>query len=252
MEKTIKELCRYKFDTISDVLSLYVLFMSMFLGLKIFGGYMGVSPLKMGSNLEAFVAGYFMWTIMMMAYSDTAYSVMHDADKGTLEQLNMSSISLSRILTVRSFSNLLVYLLTSVVLLLIIMTTTNYWLQIKIFSMLIPIIIGIFSILGIGLIFAGLALIFKRIKSLLNITQYFLIGLVIINPSSEIVSSVLPFRPTIENIYLVMLGGCSFADFSIYNYIIMVANSLFYFGIGLLIFNQCIKVAKNKGLLGQY
>lgn len=252
MERTIKELIRYRFNTISDIFLLYILFMAMFLGIRSFGTNMGVSALDMGNNLEGFIVGYFLWTIMMMAYSDAAYSLISDANRGTLEQLNMSSISLSCIITARTISNLLVNLVISIILLFIIMSTTNYWIEVKILSILIPIFLGIFSILGIGLICGGLALIFKKIQSLLNVIQYFLIGIVTINPKSEIISNIIPFRPAANKVFLTMMGGYSFKDFSIYDYGIMIGNSIIYFTIGLVVFNKCVKVAKSKGLLGQY
>jgi ABC-2 type transport system permease protein len=252
IEKTSKELSRYKFNTISDILVLYVLFMAMFLGVKSFGISFGISPIDMGDNLEGFIVGYFLWTIMMMAYSDVAYGLMNDANRGTLEQLNMSGIKLSTIVTVRSLADLLINLLISIVLLFIIMVTTNYKLQIKIFSILFPVFIGIFSILGIGLVFGGLALIFKKVQSLLNIVQYFLIALVIIGPENEIIYNLLPFRPAADMVFFSMRRGYSLIDFPIYYYGIMIGNSILYFSIGLLIFNKCVNLAKKKGLLGQY
>ncbi len=252
IEKTLKELSRYKFNTISDILVLYVLFMAMFLGVKGFGTSFGISPIDMGSNLEGFIVGYFLWTIMMMAYSDVAYGLMNDANRGTLEQLNMSGIKLSTIVTVRSLSDMLINLLISTILLFIIMVTTNYKLEIKIFSILLPVFIGIFSVLGIGLIFGGLALVFKKVQSLLNIVQYFLIALVIISPENEIIYNLLPFRPAADMVFASMIGGYSLIDFSIHDYGIMICNSILYFSIGLVIFNKCVKLAKKKGLLGQY
>lgn len=252
MERTIKELSRYKFDTISDVLILYVLFMAMFLGIKSFGISFGISPINMGSNLEGFIVGYFLWTIMMMTYSDIAYGLINDANRGTLEQLNMSGIKLSTIVTVRSLSNLLINLTVSIVLLFIIIVTTNYQFEIKIFSILLPVFIGIFSILGIGLIFGGLALIFKKIQSLLNIVQYFFIALVMVSPENEIIYNLLPFRPAADKVMLSMREGLSFIEFSIVDYGIMIGNSILYFSIGLFVFNKCVKLAKMKGLLGQY
>ncbi|MCQ4922695.1 ABC transporter permease [Tissierella carlieri] len=252
MEKTLKELSRYKFNTISDIIIFYVLFMAMFLGVKSFGINFGISPIDMGSSLEGFIVGYFLWTIMLMAYSGAAYGIIHDANRGTLEQLNMSGIKLSTIVTARSLSDLLVNLIISIVLLFIIMVTTNYQLEIKIFSILFPIFIGIFSILGIGLIFGGLALIFKKIQSLLNIVQYFLIALVMVSPENKIIYNLLPFRPAADKVMLSMRKGYSLVDFSIYDYGIMVGNSILYFSIGLLVFNKCVKLAKRKGLLGQY
>lgn len=252
VERTIKELIRYKFNTISEVLVLYVLFMAMFLGLKSFGVSFGISPINMGSNLEGFIAGYFLWTIMMMTYEGVAYGLTNDANRGTLEQLNMSGIRLSTIVTVRSLSDLLINMVVTVALLFIIMATTNYKLEIRIFSILLPIVIGIFSILGIGLIFGGLALIFKKIQALLNIVQYFLIALIMVNPGNKILYNLLPFRPSSDMVILSMRAGYSLVDFSIYDYVIMAGNSVLYFSIGLLVFNKCVKIAKSKGLLGQY
>ena len=252
MEKTVKELSRYRFNTISEILYLYVLFLAMFLGIKSFGTDFGISPIDMGKNLEGFVVGYFIWTIMVMTYSGIAYGLTNDAARGTLEQLNMSGIKLSTIVTVRSFSDLLINLIVSGALLFIIIITTNYRFEIKVISILLPIFIGIFSILGIGLIFGGLALIFKKIQSLLNIVQYSLIAFIMVSPENKVIYNLLPFRPAADAVMISMRSGFSIVDFSIYDYGIMIGNSALYFSIGLFIFNKCVKVAKMKGLLGQY
>ncbi|MBW4829351.1 MAG: hypothetical protein KZY61_10395 [Clostridiaceae bacterium] len=252
VEKIFKELKRYKFNTISDLILFYVLFMAMFLGIQGFGTSLGVSSADMGDSLEGFIIGYFLWTVMIMSFVDIAYNVIDDANKGTLEQLNMSNINLSQILVVRSMANLLVNVLLSIVLLFIIMYTTNKWIELKILSIVIPIFIGIFSILGIGLICGGLALIFKKIQSLLNLAQFFLIGLVTVFPKSKFISGLIPFNYVAGKIFFIVLGGNSFVDLSVLDYGIMIGNSIFYFAIGLLVFNQCVKIAKKKGLLGQY
>ncbi len=252
IERTIKELIRYKFNTISNIIILYVLFMVMFLGVKSYGISFGASPIDMGETLESFIVGYFLWTIMFMAYSNVAHGLMNDANRGTLEQLNMSGIKLSTIVTARSLSTLLVNFIVSSALLYIIILTTGYQFEIKIFTVLLSIFLGIFSILGIGLIFGGLALIFKKISSLLGIIQYFLIAFVVVNPESEIIHKLIPFRPAADKVFLSMMGGYSLIDFELYDYMIMIGNSILYFGIGLLVFNRCVKIAKRKGLLGQY
>lgn len=252
IERTLKELSRYKFNTISEILFYYVLFMAMFLGFENFGIDIGISPIDMGGTLEGFIVGYFLWTIMVSAYTDIAYGIMNDAGRGTLEQLNMSGIKLSTIVTVRSICELLITLIVSIILLFVIMLTTSIKLEVNIFSILFPVVIGIFSILGIGLIFGGLALIFKKIGSLLNIVQYSLIACIIVSPKNKIIYNLLPFRPAADKVFLTMREGYSFLDFSIYDYGIMIGNSLLYFIIGLVVFNKCVKFAKKKGLLGQY
>lgn len=253
-EKVIKELLRYKFDTISDILSLYVLFMAMFLGMKLFGMSMDVSPVKLGNTLEGFVAGYFLWTIMLMAYSDTANNVISDASRGTLEQISMSNLGLSSVLLVRSICNLIVNLLTCFAVLFFIMLTTGYWLNINIVPLLILIFLGVFSIFGISLIFGGLALIFKKIQSILNIVQYFLLGIVIppLGAFSDAVSLLIPFRKAVELIFKITIGGSSITEFALSDYLIIIGNSFIYLLIGLFIFKKCTVIAKRKGLLGQY
>lgn len=252
IEKTFKELLRYKFNSISNILLLYVVFMAMFLGVKSFGLDMGISPIDMGDTLEGFVIGYFLWSIMMMSYEGIAYGIINDASRGTLEQLNMSGIKLSTIVILRSISELLTDLIISFILLFIIMITTKYRLQISLISIILPIFLGVFSILGIGLICGGLALIFKKIQSLLSIIQYFLIAFIMINPNNTIIYNLIPFRPAADLVFQSMRDGISLTEYSFSNYGILIGNSLLYFIIGLMIFDKCVNIAKSKGILGQY
>ncbi|WP_426351116.1 hypothetical protein ACPWSR_07790 [Alloiococcus sp. CFN-8] len=117
-----------------------------------------------------------------------------------------------------------------------------------------PIFLGVFSIIGIGMIFGGLAIIFKRINAILNMVQYFLIALIFPTEiGNEIISNfIIPFRPSVISVYGIILGKISLVDLSLTDYLFMIANSLIYFSIGLFFFKGCIKVAKKKGLMGQY
>ncbi len=251
IDKSFKELTRYKFNTISDIVGFYFLFIAMFYGMKSVGTHMNAAPVILGETLEGLIVGYFLWTIMVMVYGDTAHSVINDANTGTLEQISMSSLGLDTVLIVRSIANLIINLLVCFIVLFAVMSTTGYWLNINLIALLVLILPGIFSILGIALIAGGLALIFKKIKSLLNIVQFFLIGLVF-TASNSLISVLLPFKPTIWCVYQIVLGGNSLMDFSLYEFGAIILNSAVYFFIGLFVFKQCCKVAKKKGLLGQY
>jgi ABC-2 type transport system permease protein len=254
IEKSVIDLVRYRFNTVSEIISFYIPFIMMFYIIRMFGISMDVSPIKLGGTLEGFVIGYFLWVVMVMAYADTANNIINDANRGTLEQISMSNLGLHNVLIVRSITNLIVNLLVCFIILFTIMATTNYWLDIKVGQLLILIFIGIFSILGIALIFGGLALIFKKIQSFLNMVQYFLIALVIQGPNSFslLISALLPFRLSIESVYRIVLGGESITDFSLGDFGIMIGNSAAYFFVGLLVFKLCSKIARKNGLLGQY
>lgn len=249
--KSFKDFTRYKFDAIMEFATFYILFMAMFLGINVFGQNMGASPLKLGDTLENLIVGYFIWTIMLIAYSSVAYGISSDATKGTLEQLCMSSLGLHSVVIVRSIAKLFINIVFSFILLLFIMLTTGYWLSLDIISLTVVILIGIFSIFGISLILGGMAIIFKQISSFLNIVQFLLIGLVLfdINP---LVSVLLPFRPAINMVYDITKGGNNLLSFGFFDYLFLTLNSATYFTIGLIIFNYCSIIAKKKGLLGQY
>lgn len=250
-EKSLKDITRYKFNTIMEFLTFYIIFMAMFLGLNFFGQNMEASPLKLGGTLENLIVGYFIWMIMLVAYSSVAYSISSDSTKGTLEQICMSSLGLHSVVVVRSIANLFINIVFCFVLLLFIMMTTGYWLNINVISLTVIIIIGIFSIFGISLMLGGLTVIFKQINSFLNIMQFFLIGLVMfdINPMASIF---VPFRPAINMVYDITKKDFNLLSFSPLDYLFLILNSAIYFIIGLVVFNYCSKVAKKKGLLGQY
>ncbi|WDV45716.1 hypothetical protein PV797_19820 [Clostridiaceae bacterium M8S5] len=251
IQKSFIQTIRYRFNTLSEILSFYFLFLGMFYGIKMFGVGMNVSKVNLGNTLEGFVVGYFLWTIMIMVYSDTAHGIISDANRGTLEQISMSNARLQNVLVIRSLSNLIVNLIICFIVLICVMETTGYWLDINILLLLPIIIIGIFSMLGIGLIFGGLALIFKKIQSLLNVIQYFLIALVLPSKGS-ILDSILPFRPTTIGAFKIIMGKQSLLSFSAIDYVLLITNSAVYFVIGIIVFKKCSEIARKRGLLGQY
>lgn len=250
-DKSIKDITRYKFNTLMQFGTFYFLFMAMFLGLNFFGQNMNVSPIKLGDTLESFVIGYFMWTVMLIAYSSVAYSISSDASKGTLEQICMSSLGLHSVVIVRSIAELIINLIFCFVILFSIMATTGYWLNIDVLPLALIIVLGIFSIFGLSLVFGGLAIVFKQVNSLLNLVQYFLIGFVMFD-INLLASAFIPFRPAANIIYYMCFSGANLLDIPLILYLSLIFNSVFYFIIGLIVFNYCSKIAKKKGLLGQY
>lgn len=252
LDKAFKETIRYRFNFISQIATFYILFMAMFYGLKSFGAYMRVPSIYLNDTLEGFVAGYFVWTIIVLAYSDIAYSIIRDAMRGTLEQLSMPPIGLHNILLIRGICNLLINLILSSIVLVLAMLSTGYYLKFNILMLIILIFGGILSLFGIGLILGGLALIFKKIQTLLNIIQFFVLALVIPGSNSNILTNLLPFRPSINIIYKTMISGYTLKDLSLQDIGFMLVNTILYLILGIVVFKRCEIIAKKRGLLGQY
>lgn len=253
-ERAFKELLRYKFEFISMIVSLYMIFIAMFFGYSGIGQAVGGDQLALDRSLEGIVAGYFMWTIMVMAFFEISQSVISDAGKGTLEQLSMSNLGLHKVLIVRSIVNLILSISICVLILILTMATSGYWLEIKVLQSILVLGVGIFSMLGVSLLFAGIALIHKRVQSFLNIMQFLLLAVVIPGNSafSKGISAIIPFRPAIEKFYSLSLNGNNLWDFPASDYVLLVGNAVGYFLIGLVVFTVCTNKAKKAGLLGQY
>ncbi|QSX05102.1 hypothetical protein JYG23_10435 [Sedimentibacter sp. zth1] len=249
--KSVQDLIRYKFNTLTNIATFYFLFMAMLLGLKILGNTLSSSPLKIGSSIDTFIIAYFLWTVMYMAYANIAYAIINDASKGTLEQIAMSNLGLHSVVIVRGICETIINFIMCFVVLFLAMYTSGRWINVKALQIIVILFIGMFSMFGIGLIFGGLAIIFKRINAVLNLVQYFLIGLTMID-TTQLASIFIPFVPAINMVYKLSLGESTLLSFSIQNYIILIANSVLFFSIGLFVFKYCCNKAKKKGLLGQY
>ena len=76
---------RYPFNMISSIITVYLVFLVFFLGLKFIAG----GTTKFGSTTEGLIVGFFIWTYAISAYSSLSWSLMNEARAGTLEQLYM-------------------------------------------------------------------------------------------------------------------------------------------------------------------
>lgn len=249
--KSVKDLIRYKFNTLINIATFYFLFMAMLLGLKVLGNSLSTSPIKIGNSIDTFIVGYFLWTVMYMAYVNIAYAIINDASKGTLEQVAMSNLGLHSVVIVRAISDTIINFLICFAVLFLAMYTSGRWIDIKVLQVVVILFIGMFSMFGVGFIFGGLAIIFKQVNAILNLVQYFLIGLVMID-TSAITSIFVPFLPAINMVYKLCLGELTLLSFPIERYVFLILNSVLFFSIGLFVFKYCCNIAKKKGLLGQY
>jgi len=242
------ELQRYYLNTASLVVSLYFLFVAIFFG----GQSLAGGPAEFGGTAEGLVVGFMIWFLAVFAYSEMAFSLMTEAQQGTLEQLAMSPLGLKRVLLGRLGGALLFQLGVTAVLLLLLMTTTSRWLNLDPVSIVPLLLITITSVLGIGFIMGGLALVFKRIQETFQILQFVFVGLIAAPIESVPLLKFLPLSWGTELISRVMIGGQSIAQMPVGALLFLVGNSAVYFALGLLVFSYFENVARDRGLLGHY
>lgn len=247
MKHTVINLRRYVFETISGTLTLFLFFLAMFYGLRA----LAPGP-RLDSTLESLVVGYAMWSLAIFAFFSMAQEIVAEAQLGTLEQLAMSPLGLSRVLLGNALAGLIWQILTLVVLLTLIMAATGQWLHVDVFSILPILILTVAGVIGLSFAMGGLAIVFKRVQSALQITQMFFIACLALPLSRFGFMKFAPLAWGNQLLTDVMVRDRSLLDIPAGEIAFLLAHAVVYLVVGMAIFQYFEKVARRRGTLGHY
>ena len=239
---------RYMFDTVSALISIYIMFLLVFFGARALGG----GAPGFGDTLDGIVVGFLVLTFAIFAYSAFAQGMLREAQEGTLEQLYMSPLGFTWVSIFRMVSRFFIMLTFNVVLLVLMMATTGRWLHLDVVSLLLLILPTVIGVYGIGFAMGGLALVFKRIQSFVGIFQFAMLALVAAPIERFPILRFLPLAEGTRLIRRVMIEGISIFEIPASDLLFLFANSAFWFGVGFLVFKLLENIARNRGLLGHY
>jgi ABC-2 type transport system permease protein len=248
LRRTLIEFRRYAFDTITGLVMIYGFFLLIFFGAKVFGG----GRTGFGDTISAVVVYFALWSLTVFALGVLTYELTQEAQQGTLEQVAMSPFGLARVLVARTFTGLVIYFTMMAGLLVAMMATTGRWLNLAPFSMLPIILLTIVGVIGLGFVLAGIAIVFKRVQQALQVWQLIVFGLIVAPVEQVPFTKYLPLTWGATLLRRVMVGGESFYSMPAGDVLLLVANSVFYFGLGIVIFKRFEAVARERGLLGHY
>lgn len=242
------ELRRYYFNTISLLISIYLIFMFIFYSTKSIQG----ANSGFGETSAGILVGFMIWFLAIFTYSELSFVLVQEASQGTLEQLAMSPLGFRKVIFIRTIVALLFNLLIMAIFLLLMMMSTGEWLHLDVLSIVPLVLITIVGVLGLSLVVGGLALLFKQIQSSLQILQF--VFVLLISPIVDYVPfiKILPLAWGTRLVGRVMIDGISLAQIPVQDLLILIASSIFYFLVGYLIFRFCENKARDYGLLGHY
>lgn len=241
---------RYYFDTISEIITIFLIFLLIFYGAKALLG--GAAPADAGHTLEGIVVGFMVWTFAIIAYGDLAWGLTQEAQQGTLEQLYMSPLGFGRVIVLQTVANFIMHAVMVLIILLLMMATTGKWLNLDMFSLAPLVVLTVAGAYGLGLVMGGLALVFKRVRSALQILQFVLVFFIIAPFGWMPFMKFLPLSLGTRLIGKVMIGELSLLELPPGDVVFLIGNSAFYFGVGFFIFKILENVARDRGLLGHY
>jgi len=242
LKKEITLAIRYPLNFISVIVSVYLIFLFIFFGVKIMKG-----P-NIGESIEAIIVGFFLWLFAIMGYSTVAWGIADEAKRGTLEQLYMSPCGFLWTISASMAASFIINIIISGVLLFFMMLTTGKWLHITYCALGILIFPALFSY-GVGLIAGGLVLIFKQIQAFLQIVQFLFVFLVSAPLSAFPFLRYCPLTLSTKLLNLVVIKD---ASVTVDDWLILVITTLFWISVGVVFFRTCERIARDKALLAHY
>lgn len=239
---------RYYFDTLSMIVTLFLVFLIIFYGAAALVG----ASTTTGDTLEGVVVGFMVWSFAVLAYGTLSWGMIEEAQQGTLEQLYMSPLGFGWVTILRVAAHFIINVFIVLVILLLMMATTGRWLNLDVLSLIPLVLLTVAGAYGIGFFMGGLALVFKRVQSALQTLQFVLAVFIAAPMGWTPFMRFLPLSLGTRLIGAVMIDGHSLLELPPGDVLFLIGNSAVYFGLGFLAFKLFENVARDRGLLGHY
>jgi len=251
--RNIIMLKRYAFNTLTQLINVYVLFLVVFFGARGLAGAVGGSPVALGDTLDATIVGFFLWYLALSSHSDLAYTITNEARLGTLEQLMMTPFGFRWAAFFEAASVTVTNLITSGVILLAMLLTTGRQLSIDFVTIVPLLLLATATTYGIGFLVAGVALVYKRIDAFMLFFQWIflaLIGAPALFPTWLV--RVLPLATISELLNEAMTRGTFLTDLGAGRLGAAVINTAACVVVGALAYSWMEHKARISGSLAQY
>ncbi|HBT40079.1 MAG: ABC-2 type transporter [Thermotoga sp. 50_1627] len=248
LEKMFIEVRRYYFNTISSIATLLIFFYLLFFGVKAVGG----PSINLSSTLDGIIVGYFMWIVFIFSFQGVAWGIIEEAQRGTLEQVFTSPIAFEYQMLFRMVSE---FLFNNVFLAIPLMYfaafTTGRKIGFDLATLLYLMIGGTISALGIGMILGGIALIFKRVSSFIQIVTFGSLSFTMFETQS-LWHRLLPMSQASSMMRALAIDGTRLHQFRFSDHAILWLVALGYLSVGFIVFRAFERRAMVVGSLSQY
>ncbi|WP_233265221.1 ABC transporter permease [Halomarina oriensis] len=244
--KKLLLLRRYPLNTVSQLVGVYLFFAVLF-----FGGQ-ALAPTALSDSLSGIIVGYMLWSMAIGAYAGLSWALMREAQWGTLEQLYMSPYGFGTVIVVKTVVSVLEAFLFGVVILASMLLTTGTTLSLDPVTVVPLVVLTLAPAVGIGFVFGGLALVYKRIESIFQLVQFVLIGLIAAPVSAAPALRYLPMTQGSALLQRAMGEGVRLWEFPAADLAVLVGTGVGYLLVGYLVFSKMSRVARARGVLGHY
>jgi ABC-2 type transport system permease protein len=239
---------RYPMDFVTGLILLTFLFYGLLVGAEFITG-----ADSFNQNLDGIIVGYCVWMILYAGMSFIPGTIQGEAQRGTLEVVFLSYVSVTKIMFLRAIGESFMSILFTAIILLVLLWITDREI---IFSMqiIIPTITTVMAAIGVGFIIGGFALEFKQVGQVVVLAQYPLLFLMM-TPFEKMDSFIvkcslfLPVVPSSITLRELMIIEMPLLETHI---LYAVINGLVYLLLGMWVFSVFSKRVRMKGMLAGY
>lgn len=245
-KKQLTLMVRYPINLVSGLLTMYIFFAMIF-----FGGQ-AVAGEALADNLEGIIIGFFLWSMAWSAFADLTWNVTREAQWGTLEQLYMTTHGFEVVMLVKSVVNVLLSFLTGALILGLMMLTAGELLVLDVVTIVPVVVLGLLSVVGLGFVFGGLAIVYKRVENVFQILTFAFVGLIGAPVSAIPALKALPLTQSSYLLQQAMQDGVRLWEFPATELGILVVVAFAYLLAGVVFFRAAQRRARALGVLGHY
>lgn len=237
--KTVKA---YPFELITGSVSFLIITVMILFGIS-----------KLGSELQMF--GVIFFPMIMNLIGGMSSSIRSDVQIGTFDQVYNSSYSLFTVSLIRTLINGFFSIFISVIIS-VIVYLFFYRFSIGAGEVLPLFVVIILLSLSVSTILAGLTILFRKIDTLLNFINIFLLIILMLPyyhwslATRSLFAAIVPYSGIMEYVQLSAEAKDASELFSCG--ILMLGNALLWAGIAFLCYHACLKRGRASGTLGMY
>jgi ABC-2 type transport system permease protein len=237
---------RYPADAVGAVVvSLF------FFGLLFYGGRM-VAGRALTDSIEGIVVGYFLWTLAVGAYSGVANDIQAEVQWGTLERHLLTPFGFAPVVLLKGVAKVVRSFVVSGVILAAMLLATGTALELNVLTVVVVAALSITSVLGLGMAAGGVALLYKRVGSWLNLLQFGFV-LLVSAPAFDLPwARFLPLAQGSALLQRAMLRGTRLWEFGVADLAVLVGVAAAYLAVGYVVFRLATRRARRLGVLGDY
>ena len=236
------EFKRYYLNTISFFVTITIIFYLIVLGFRSFGG----GTPNMSGSLQSTAIGYFTWIMVISVLTELSWNLMNEMNRGIIEQIFLSPHGPIKIYSYGQIVSLVINIPFLYLVMLIIFKMANLKLVVPP-AFFLNMIFLLIQTYGFGMILGGITLKFKRTQALLQISQFAIIGLLVLDPGGKL-GFMIPISPHFKVFRMIMEGE----HVDPMMWIKIFTASLIYYYIGMRIFAYFVRLVKKNGELSIY